>query len=163
MTLLKELSLPGLWIFGANDGSIPVDISVENLKKLRIDGHKYYDYILFSVVVHNNIETTFTSMVDWIINCAIKYEKETYNSTSSNKLIGLYRTENSTAPPELFIKEIEGTLFVELGNERFKLNHLEKNRYLLFIEGDGYHVIRFDVSNEQMIIDEFDIYSKVNK
>lgn len=162
ISYLKELSIPGLWIFGANDGSIPVDLSIENLKKLRIDKQKNFDYIIFSGEGHNNIETTLVTMVNWIKTSAINNEKKSNDSNFYDKIIGLYRIDSSTAPPELFIKDIDGQLFVELGNERFKLNHIEKYRYLLFIEGDGYHVIRFDISNEQLIIDDFDRYTKKN-
>ena len=32
---LAKLSIPGLWIFSDNDTSIPVDLSIERLKRLR--------------------------------------------------------------------------------------------------------------------------------
>jgi pimeloyl-ACP methyl ester carboxylesterase len=158
---LIKLKIPGLWIFGANDGSIPVDLSIENLKQLRIDGQKNLDYIIFSGKGHNNIEPTFAYMVDWIKTSAIISDKKFRNPSSYDNLIGLYRTNSSTAPPELFINMIEGRLFVEIGNEKIKLNQIEENRFLFFVE-DGYHVIRFDISNKQMTIDDFDKYTKVN-
>ena len=62
---LARLSIPGLWIFSDNDGSIPVDLSVERLQVLRRAGHRY-DYVLFSGLGHNNMDGTFATAVEWI-------------------------------------------------------------------------------------------------
>jgi uncharacterized protein len=62
---LKKLSIPGLWLFSDNDGSIPVGLSIERLQALRMDGHRY-DYVLFSGLGHNNMDGTFATAVDWI-------------------------------------------------------------------------------------------------
>jgi uncharacterized protein len=62
---LKRLSIPGLWLFSDNDGSIPVGLSIERLQALRKDGHRY-DYVLFSGLGHNNMDGTFATAVDWI-------------------------------------------------------------------------------------------------
>jgi uncharacterized protein len=62
---LARLSIPGLWIFSDNDGSIPVDLSIERLQALRRAGHRY-DYVLFSGVGHNNMDGTFATAVEWI-------------------------------------------------------------------------------------------------
>jgi uncharacterized protein len=62
---LAKLEIPGLWIFGENDGSVPVDVSVRRLKKLRNSGH-VYNYVLFSGLGHNNMPETFATATDWI-------------------------------------------------------------------------------------------------
>ena len=62
---LKKLSIPGLWLFSDNDGSIPVGLSIERLQALRMGGHRY-DYVLFSGLGHNNMDGTFATAVDWI-------------------------------------------------------------------------------------------------
>jgi dienelactone hydrolase len=62
---LKSLSIPGLWVFSDNDGSIPVGLSIERLQQLRKAGHRY-DYVLFSGLGHDNIEGTFATAVDWV-------------------------------------------------------------------------------------------------
>lgn len=62
---LAKLKIPGLWIFGENDGSVPVDLSIQRLQKLRESNHKY-DYVLFSGLGHNNMSETFTTATDWI-------------------------------------------------------------------------------------------------
>ncbi len=62
---LARLSIPGLWIFSDNDGSIPVDLSIERLQALRRAGHSY-DYVLFSGLGHNNMDGTFATAVEWI-------------------------------------------------------------------------------------------------
>lgn len=62
---LVKLKIPGLWIFGGNDGSIPVDLSIQRLTKLKSSGLEY-DYVLFSNAGHNNMSETFATAVDWI-------------------------------------------------------------------------------------------------
>jgi dienelactone hydrolase len=62
---LKSPTIPGLWLFSDNDGSIPVGLSIERLQVLRQGGHRY-DYVLFSGLGHNNMDGTFATAVDWI-------------------------------------------------------------------------------------------------
>ena len=62
---LAKLRIPGLWIFSDNDSSIPVDLSIARLQKLRGAGHRY-DYVLFSGLGHNNMDHTLSVAVDWI-------------------------------------------------------------------------------------------------
>lgn len=62
---LEKLSIPGLWLFSDTDGSIPVNLSIERLRVLRVGGHRY-GYVLFSGLGHNNIDRTFATAVDWI-------------------------------------------------------------------------------------------------
>lgn len=63
---LGKLQIPGLWIFGGNDGSIPVDLSIKRLDSIRKSGHAY-SYVLFSSLGHNNMSETFSTATDWII------------------------------------------------------------------------------------------------
>lgn len=62
---LKNLKISGLWVFGEKDGSIPVDLSIQRLKKLTDAGHEY-DYALFSYLGHINMSETFSTATDWI-------------------------------------------------------------------------------------------------
>lgn len=62
---LAKLRIPGLWIFGGQDGSVPVDLSIARLEKLIQEGRPY-EYVLFSAVGHNNIDTTFDTAMAWI-------------------------------------------------------------------------------------------------
>jgi uncharacterized protein len=62
---LAKLAIPGLWIFSDNDTSVPVDLSLERLRRLREAGHRY-DYVLFSGLGHDNMEHTFSVATDWI-------------------------------------------------------------------------------------------------
>ena len=64
-TSLRDLVIPGLWIFSDNDASIPVDLSIERLQLLRADGHRY-EYVLFSGLGHNNMDGSFATATDWI-------------------------------------------------------------------------------------------------
>ncbi|MEO8062896.1 MAG: alpha/beta hydrolase [Pseudomonadota bacterium] len=62
---LDSLTIPGLWIFSDNDGSVPVDLSIVRLQALRMKGHPY-EYALFSGLGHNNMDGTFSVATDWI-------------------------------------------------------------------------------------------------
>jgi dienelactone hydrolase len=62
---LAALSIPGLWIFGATDGSVPVDLSIRRLRALSAAGHRY-ESVLFSRLGHNNVPETFATATDWI-------------------------------------------------------------------------------------------------
>jgi pimeloyl-ACP methyl ester carboxylesterase len=64
-TSLRNLAIPGLWIFSDNDASIPVDLSIERLQLLRADGHRY-EYVLFSGLGHHNMDGSFATATDWI-------------------------------------------------------------------------------------------------
>ena len=62
---LANLDIPGFWVFGEKDGSVPVDLSVQRLKRLKQAGHNY-SYVLFSDLGHNNMEDTFITVAYWI-------------------------------------------------------------------------------------------------
>lgn len=160
---LKELVIPGLWIFGANDGSIPIDLSIENLKMLRVEYQKAYDYITFSGEGHNNIPGTITTMVEWIRkNSGTRNEIEGSRIPFEN-YTGTYKSQgmDSSAPPEITVKIDEKQLFLELGDASYSLKHTGENRFLLFIDGDGYHVIRFDTSRNLLVVDDFNRYDRL--
>lgn len=62
---LAQLTIPGFWIFGGHDGSIPVDLSLRNLGALRAAGHRF-DHQLFAEQGHNNMAETFDAAIHWI-------------------------------------------------------------------------------------------------
>ena len=62
---LDRLGIPGLWIFGDKDGSIPVDLSIAGLKALKESGHRY-EYVLMPGLGHNNMDETFAVATEWI-------------------------------------------------------------------------------------------------
>lgn len=62
---LAKVRVPGLWIFGDHDGSIPVDLSRHQLHRLRAAGHRY-DVRVFPGKGHNNMTATFDAAIDWL-------------------------------------------------------------------------------------------------
>ncbi|MCX7554394.1 alpha/beta hydrolase [Marinicella sp. S1101] len=62
---LEKLQVPSLWVFGAQDGSIPVNLSISRIKDL-IQTGKPIEYVLFSALGHNNMVETFATVTDWI-------------------------------------------------------------------------------------------------
>jgi uncharacterized protein len=62
---LGKLTIPGFFIFGGRDGSIPVDLSLQKLHALQADGHAY-DYTVFLGLGHNNMDSSFDVAIKWI-------------------------------------------------------------------------------------------------
>ena len=62
---LAALTIPGLWIFGGHDGSIPIDLSRRNLAQLRAAGHPFEDQ-LFPDQGHNNLGPSFAAAMTWL-------------------------------------------------------------------------------------------------
>ncbi|MFZ0549034.1 MAG: alpha/beta hydrolase [Candidatus Promineifilaceae bacterium] len=63
---ITELELPGLWLFGAKDASIPVAQSVENLQAIiDTDGKSNFSYVVFPNGNHGLWESETGSMADW--------------------------------------------------------------------------------------------------
>ena len=71
--IMVNIDVPALWIFGARDGSVPVDLSIERLESL-IDTGRPFEYALFSGLGHNNMVETFSFATDWINRLAGKSE-----------------------------------------------------------------------------------------
>ena len=71
---LEAIDIPGLWMFGSQDRSIPVALSVENLDALVAQQGKDFSYIIYPNADHNlmdvDTEQLFPAMseaLDWII------------------------------------------------------------------------------------------------
>lgn len=62
---VAALTVPGLWIFGGQDRSIPVDLSRRNLARLRARGHRF-DEQLFRDLGHDNLAATIDAAVAWV-------------------------------------------------------------------------------------------------
>lgn len=62
---LAKLAIPGFWIFGQNDGSVPIDLSIERLQQ-QIDSGKNFEYALFSSLGHDNMSETFLTATQWV-------------------------------------------------------------------------------------------------
>ncbi len=71
-SVLSDLSIPGLWIFGGKDIQVPSLLSIEYLDALKSKG-KDYEYKLFPDLGHN---TAFTNSEE-PMNNAIKWIKKT--------------------------------------------------------------------------------------
>ncbi len=54
--VLKNLSIPGLWLFGEKDIQIPTKICIEHLNTLKLK-NKPFEYVLFPSLGHNTNKT----------------------------------------------------------------------------------------------------------
>jgi len=72
---LATLAIPGFWIFGEQDGSIPVDLSLRNLRALQAKGHRY-EYRVFPGQGHNNMAATFDAAIAWVASLASSASSE---------------------------------------------------------------------------------------
>ncbi|WP_312920790.1 alpha/beta hydrolase family protein [Empedobacter brevis] len=68
-SVLSDLSIPGLWIFGGKDIQVPALLSIEYLDALKSKG-KHYEYKLFPDLGHNtaftNSEEPMNNVIKWI-------------------------------------------------------------------------------------------------
>jgi uncharacterized protein len=62
---LAHIGVPRFWIFGGNDGSIPVDLSVRRLKALIARGGQY-EFVLIPGQGRNTMRATLPFAIDWI-------------------------------------------------------------------------------------------------
>ncbi|MGF1556866.1 alpha/beta hydrolase family protein [Paucihalobacter sp.] len=63
---LKDVSIPGLWLFGEKDIQIPVKMCIEHLNALKLE-NKPFEYVLFPSLGHNTIKTEPIDIsVNWI-------------------------------------------------------------------------------------------------
>ena len=76
---LKELSIPGLWLFGEKDIQIPVKLCTEYLDELKDQG-KPFEYIVFPSLGHNTTSANTTEPVD----LAMEWIKRTINKSRKN-------------------------------------------------------------------------------
>lgn len=64
--ILKNLSIPGLWVFGEQDIQIPVKMCIEQLNTLKME-NKPFEYVLFPSLGHNtNKPEPIKISVNWI-------------------------------------------------------------------------------------------------
>ncbi|MFC1981330.1 alpha/beta hydrolase family protein [Chloroflexota bacterium] len=71
---LEAIDVPGLWMFGSKDRSIPVKLSIDNLDALAAQQAKDFNYIIYTNADHNlmdiDTEQFYPAMKDasnWII------------------------------------------------------------------------------------------------
>jgi hypothetical protein len=153
---LLELDIPGFWIFGGIDGSIPVDLSISRLKSLVIQGKNNYEYVLFSGLGHENIDVTFSTMTSWIKSInnkkVLPSEFNTLNSEDLDKYCGIY---TSTTPPiRVTLTKEDTNLILETKGEIFKLEYIGSNNFFNHEYGYGYYFFEFYPDEENLIIKE---------
>lgn len=66
LNTLSQLSIPGLWIFGGKDIQVPVNLSIEHLKKL-MSANKQYEYKLYPNLGHNTVFSDSNEPIEYII------------------------------------------------------------------------------------------------
>ncbi|MFC2047615.1 alpha/beta hydrolase family protein [Chloroflexota bacterium] len=71
---LEAIDIPGLWMFGSQDRSIPVALSVENLDALIAQQGKDFSYTIYPNADHNLLDVNtkqffpaINDAVDWIV------------------------------------------------------------------------------------------------
>ena len=63
---LRQLSMPGLWLYGVRDVNVPVQLSIERLRALAATG-KPFEYRLFPELGHQHSENdAFPAIVEWL-------------------------------------------------------------------------------------------------
>lgn len=77
-TELRNISIPGLWLFGEKDIQIPVPLCIEQLNSFKAQG-KPFEYALFSALGHNTASAgnaqPFDISIQWIKQNALNIKK----------------------------------------------------------------------------------------
>lgn len=65
--VLRRLTIPGLWIFGGQDSSVPVELSINRLSSLDSEKKSHFEYRVFPSYGHNLVNRDiFIYTLDWI-------------------------------------------------------------------------------------------------
>jgi pimeloyl-ACP methyl ester carboxylesterase len=66
------MSVPGLWLYGGQDRSVPADRSAETIRRLSRAGHKDFSVVMFDDAGHGLLDTpptdprAITTLVGWL-------------------------------------------------------------------------------------------------
>lgn len=72
---LKNMSIPGLWLFGEKDIQIPVKMCIEHLNNLKLE-NKSFEYVLFPSLGHDTNKTEpIVIAVNWLKQKSLEIEK----------------------------------------------------------------------------------------
>ena len=156
--ILRRLTIRGLWIYGANDGSIPVDLSIRNLRELSRARPGQYAYALFSGLGHATIDGTFAAMADWIRRTAADGKTRLRAATTRMTGADLERYRGvyvSTSPAiEILVARRDTTLTIESRGERMDLVHLGGDSFLGHEVGKGFFFLDFDPAAGRIAVSE---------
>jgi pimeloyl-ACP methyl ester carboxylesterase len=70
LPVLRELTIPGLWLFGGRDRNVDVDLAIQRLDSLIADGHANYQYRLYPAYDHylsGMDREVIDPTVEWIV------------------------------------------------------------------------------------------------
>jgi uncharacterized protein len=149
---LRELEIPGLWIFGADDGSVPPDLSISRLEELRRERPDRFGYILFSGLGHATIDATFDTMTDWIRRVATAAPPLRGGAGPAGHQLDRYLGRYVATEPniEISITRRGDTLLATSRGETVELTHVSGDTYFGHEVGEGYFFIDFDAANGRM-------------
>lgn len=164
---LGKLNVPGLWIFGKNDGSIPVDVSVLRLDQLNKEGSKY-DYIVFTGKGHGLVNETTSTMAGWIkrINDAatmtpwIKQVKDSaaidnsrpVNSEGLAQFAGTYKRKNP--PFVITVVEKDNKLKATSNGKTADLVQIDDDSFYFDSKGGGFVFLDFDLERGRLLVEQ---------
>lgn len=142
---LKQMNIPGLWIFGQNDGSIPVDLSRQRLEKLQAEGKGQFEYVVFSGLGDGIISQTFPTMTSWIRRVSTM-KSGPARSMPINDELRIYEGTYRSATPELSFTFVVdgGSLIVQSPEKSHELKPLGARSFYVHDQGSGYVFFDFD-------------------
>jgi uncharacterized protein len=153
---LRKLDVPGLWIFGANDGSIPVDLSIARLRSLEGERPDRYEYVVFSGLGHATIDDTFDAMVSWIKRAAgnrtVARGAGPLGSAELRKYFGVYASNEPRI--EVVVTGRDDVLTLQSKSETAVLTYLGAHSFLGHEVGKGYFFLDFEPSTGRLTISE---------
>jgi pimeloyl-ACP methyl ester carboxylesterase len=80
---LAKLSIPGLWLYGAKDIQVPVQLCIEQLNRLKVE-RKPFDYRLYLDLGHNTASSSDEKPVEDAIQWIKQTTRESEKRSKSN-------------------------------------------------------------------------------
>jgi pimeloyl-ACP methyl ester carboxylesterase len=150
---LRRVAIPGLWVFGRDDGSIPVDLSIARLEQLQREGRSHVEYVVFSGVGHATIDPSFTTVASWItrtVGAASPTRTTAPTSGDLERYLGVYTSDSPRA--EVTFTRQESGLVAASNGQRLALEHLGGHSFSAHDVGKGYIFLDFSPASRTLMV-----------
>jgi uncharacterized protein len=144
---LGKLSIPGFWIFGGRDGSIPVDLSLARLRDLRNSGQPAYEYALFSSLGHDTVDASYPTMVQWIRRATnLATSVAAAPADALQRYAGTYVSDQPRIEVRVTVRD--GRLFAAAKREPLPLERVGPASFMAHDPGQGFVFLDFDPARD---------------
>jgi uncharacterized protein len=162
---LRKLNVPGLWIFGGRDGSVPVDLSIARLHELQRSARASYEYVMFSGLGHDTVEPTVPTVVEWIRRTVVAGEQRRQSKaqapTESDRYVGTYRSKQPVL--ELTVMLRDGKLHAAATREPLQMEQVAPDSFKVHDLGNGFAFLDFDLKSQTVTLSQMGMVVRLEK